>query len=100
MKKDERIQIRLTKENRDFLERLAESDDRSLSQMAGRIIDVYRELLKKMGESFHGDYARLIKSHRAEDIAEAFKQLAKCDECIEQQIEIGQLKMKTHAGNK
>jgi|GEM_PF-6273494 len=94
MKKDERIQIRLTKESKKFLERLAESDDRSLSQMTGRILDVYRELLRKMGESFHDDYVRLIKSHRAENIAEAFDRLSKCDECIDEHMETGKLKRK------
>jgi hypothetical protein len=94
MKKEERIQIRLTKENKEFLERLAKSDDRSLSQMAGRIIDVYRELLRKMGESFHGDYVRLIKSHKAEEIAEAFQRLSECDECINEQVKMRELKQK------
>ena len=94
MNKDERIQIRLTKESKKFLEKLAESEDRSLSQMAGRIIDVYRELLGKTGESFHHDYAKLIRSHKAEDIAKAFTYLSKCDECIDEKIKLGQLKQK------
>ena len=94
MEKSERIQIRLNKESKEFLEKLAGSEDRSLSQTAGRMIDSHVELLKKMGQSFYNEYVRLVKSHKAEEIAKAFEYLSQCDECIDEQIEIRQLKRK------
>jgi hypothetical protein len=100
MNKEERIQIRLTKESRKFLEKLAESEDRSLSQMAGRIIDAYRELLGKTGESFHHDYTKLIKSRKTEDILKAFEYLSKCDNCLEEKFEMGKLKQKIKDGDR
>ena len=44
MKKDERIQIRLTKESKQLLEKMAQSESRSLSQMACHIIDTHINL--------------------------------------------------------
>ncbi|MFH0732870.1 MAG: hypothetical protein V2A72_08155 [Candidatus Omnitrophota bacterium] len=98
MSRDERIQIRLTKESKEFLEQLAESEDRSLSQMAARIINSHLELLVKMGQMFHNDYVRLIKSHKAEEIAQAFKRLSECDECIDEQIKMKEMKRKIKDG--
>ena len=77
MNKAARIQIRLTKESKNLLEKLAEHEERSLSQLAGRIIDSHLELLKKMGQTFHNDYVRLIKSYEADEIQQAFKLLSK-----------------------
>lgn len=100
MKKEERIQIRLTRESKEFLKKLADSEDRSLSQTAGRIIDSHIELLKKMGQMFHNDYVRLIKSHKAEEIAEAFQRLSQCDECIDEQFDLKDIKYNIKSGNK
>ena len=83
--REERIQIRLTKENKIFLEKLAQSEDRSLSQLAGRMIDAHIDILNKLGKAFHGEYVRLIKAGSYEDLSKAFSCLRNTDESIDEQ---------------
>lgn len=45
-----------------------------------------------MGQTFHNDYDRLIKSHKAEEIAEAFQRLSECDKCIDEQINLQKIR--------